>query len=205
MEGDVGSSHLRVSCTAASTANPSQGAAPNPNTFADKMPRWFPQETNYGLMLSPAAQPPTRSLPVARQPVPHAVCHARRRAARRRRSCIKCTCRSTSKPRCGLRCYVRPERPLTPGGDRTVTRTAGSSFGDRASGTFETVENAENDYRIDRAEQSVRAPTWASNRSWRKIWRRRPRPRWPRRSPIAAASTAGEARSRHHHAAQAVS
>ena len=51
MEGDIDSSHVSFLHSRLDNA-PMAGSRTNPNTFLDKMPRWFPQETNYGLMLS---------------------------------------------------------------------------------------------------------------------------------------------------------
>ena len=51
MEGDVDSSHVSFLHSRVDNKRV-PGTRANPNTFADKMPRWFPQETSYGLMLS---------------------------------------------------------------------------------------------------------------------------------------------------------
>jgi hypothetical protein len=56
-----------------------------------------------------------------------------------------------------FRCYVHPERPLTP--EEIATFEGGIIIPEIALGSFETVENMDNDYRIDRTEQSLHSYT----------------------------------------------
>ena len=80
-EGDVDSSHVSFLHSRLDNKPLGRAAASMPTRSPTGMPRWFPQETDYGLMLSAQRNAGPGPLPVARQPVSDAVHHADRGAA----------------------------------------------------------------------------------------------------------------------------
>jgi phthalate 4,5-dioxygenase oxygenase subunit len=155
MEGDVDSSH--VSFLHSRVDNKSvPGTRANPNTFADKMPRWFPQETSYGLMLSAQrnAGPDHFQWRVNQYLMPYITLIAAPPGMPILHQVRVPVDDVTSMH---FRCYVHPERPLTP--EEIATFEGGIIIPEIALGSFETVENMDNDYRIDRTEQSLHSYT----------------------------------------------
>ncbi|MGA2395334.1 MAG: Rieske 2Fe-2S domain-containing protein [Candidatus Lustribacter sp.] len=146
MEGDVDSSHVGFLHRHIDDKLP-PGSRVNPNTFRDSMPRWFTQETNYGLMLSAQrnAGPdhfqwrvnqflmPSITL-IASQPG-MAILHQVR---------VPIDDETTLH----FRCYINPDRPLT--ADELAVYNAGWLVPDTDPETFQTIENVDNDYLIDR-------------------------------------------------------
>jgi phenylpropionate dioxygenase-like ring-hydroxylating dioxygenase large terminal subunit len=154
-EGDVDSSHVSFLHSSLDDT-PLPGSRANPNTFVDKMPRWFPQEMPYGLMLSAqrnagpdhfqwrvnqylmpyctliAAPPGLPVLAQLRVPIDdeHAILY---------------------------RTYAHSERPLTERERETIA--AGVIYPKMKAGTFEMEESMENDYLIDREAQRTKTYT----------------------------------------------
>ena len=155
MEGDVDSSHVSFLHSRVDS-QPVPGTRANPNTFAEKMPRWFPQETSYGLMLSAQrnAGPDHFQWRVNQYLMPYITLVAAPPGMPILHQVRVPVDDVTSMH---FRCYVHPERPLTP--DEIALFEAGIIIPEIAPGTFETVENMDNDYRIDRSDQSAHSYT----------------------------------------------
>jgi phenylpropionate dioxygenase-like ring-hydroxylating dioxygenase large terminal subunit len=155
MEGDVDSSHVSFLHSRVDN-KPVPGTRANPNTFADKMPRWFPQETSYGLMLSAQrnAGPDHFQWRVNQYLMPYITLIAAPPGMPILHQVRVPVDDVTSMH---FRCYVHPERPLTP--EEIATFEGGIIIPEIALGSFETVENMDNDYRIDRTEQSLHSYT----------------------------------------------
>jgi phthalate 4,5-dioxygenase oxygenase subunit len=155
MEGDVDSSHVSFLHSRVDN-KPVPGTRANPNTFADKMPRWFPQETSYGLMLSAQrnAGPDHFQWRVNQYLMPYITLIA---APPGMPILHQVRVPVNDVTSMHFRCYVHPERPLTP--EEIALFEGGVIIPEIAAGSFETVENMDNDYRIDRTEQSVHSYT----------------------------------------------
>jgi len=155
MEGDVDSSHVSFLHSRVDN-KPVPGTRANPNTFADKMPRWFPQETSYGLMLSAQrnAGPDHFQWRVNQYLMPYITLIAAPPGMPILHQVRVPVDDVTSMH---FRCYAHPERPLTP--EEIATFEGGIIIPEIAPGSFETVENMGNDYRIDRTEQSLHSYT----------------------------------------------
>jgi phthalate 4,5-dioxygenase oxygenase subunit len=155
MEGDVDSSHVSFLHSRVDNKRV-PGTRANPNTFADKMPRWFPQETSYGLMLSAQrnAGPDHFQWRVNQYLMPYITLIAAPPGMPILHQVRVPVDDVTSMH---FRCYVHPERPLTP--EEIALFEGGIIIPEIAPGSFETVENMDNDYRIDRTEQSAHSYT----------------------------------------------
>jgi phthalate 4,5-dioxygenase oxygenase subunit len=155
MEGDVDSSHVSFLHSRVDN-KPVPGTRANPNTFADKMPRWFPQETSYGLMLSAQrnAGPDHFQWRVNQYLLPYITLIAAPPGMPILHQVRVPVDDVTSMH---FRCYIHPDRPLTP--EEIALFEGGIIIPEITPGTFETVENMDNDYRIDRGEQSMHSYT----------------------------------------------
>ncbi len=149
MEGDVDSSHVSF-LHSNEDHTPMPGGRVDPNIFIERTPKWFPHETNYGLMLAAqrnagpdqyhwrinqflmpyitlvAAPPGTPVLHQVRVPV-------------------------DDETSLHFRCFIHPNRPLTP--DEIATYKDGVLVPQIDPLTFETIENIDNEYGIDREVQ----------------------------------------------------
>src|ERR1700722_15548745 len=150
MEGDVDSSHVSFLHSRVDN-KPVPGTRANPTTFADKMPRWFPQETNYGLMLSAQrnAGPDHFQWRVNQFLMPYITLIA---APPQMPILHQVRVPIDDETSMHFRCFIHPERPLT--AEERASYENGVIVPEVGFGSFETVENADNDYRIDRTEQS---------------------------------------------------
>jgi nitrite reductase/ring-hydroxylating ferredoxin subunit len=149
MEGDVDSSHVSF-LHSSLDKSPLPGSRVDPNTFADTRPRWFPQETEYGLMLCAQRDAgPDRFqwrinqflmpfITLIAAPPGLSILHQVR---------LPIDDESTLH----FRCFIHPERPLT--AEEIATFEAGVIVPELEPDSFAMVERMENDYEIDRDEQ----------------------------------------------------
>ena len=149
MEGDVDSSHVSFLHSRLDNA-PLPGSRVNPNTFQDGMPRWFPQETDYGMMLSAQrnAGPDRFQWRVNQYLMPYITLIAAPPGLPVLHQIRTPIDDETSMH---FRCFIHPERPLT--AEEIATFEAGVIVPDVIPGTFETKENMANEYLIDRENQ----------------------------------------------------
>jgi hypothetical protein len=149
MEGDVDSSHVGF-LHSRTDKKPIPGVRADPNTFEDRMPRWFPQETNYGLMLSAQrnAGPDHFQWRVNQFLMPYITLVA---APPGLPVLHQVRVPIDDETSMHFRCYIHPERPLLPA--ELVTFEAGVIVPEIVPGTFQTKENIGNDYHVDRDAQ----------------------------------------------------
>jgi phenylpropionate dioxygenase-like ring-hydroxylating dioxygenase large terminal subunit len=149
MEGDVDSSHVSFLHSRIDNT-PIPGVRANPNTFADRMPRWFPEETDYGLMLAAQrnAGPEHYQWRVNQFLMPYIT-----QIATPIGLPIQHQVRAPIDDETSMhfRCYIHPDRPLT--ADEIATFENGFLVPELIPGTFETKENMANEYLIDREDQ----------------------------------------------------
>ena len=159
MEGDVDSSHVSFLHSRLDN-EPLPGSRVNPNTFQDRMPRWFPQETDYGLMLSAQrnAGPDHFQWRVNQYLMPYITLIAAPPGLPVLHQVRTPIDDETSMH---FRCFIHPERPLTD--EEIATFEAGVIVPELIPGSFETKENIANEYLIDRQDQ--RTTTFSGIRS----------------------------------------
>ena len=149
MEGDVDSSHVGF-LHSRLDKKPPAGSRADANTFQDRMPRWFPQETDYGLMLSAQrnAGPDHYQWRVNQYLMPYITLVAAPPGLPILHQ-VRVPIDDTTSMH--FRCFIHPERPLTD--EEIAVYNAGVIVPDVDPVTFETRENAANEYLIDRGEQ----------------------------------------------------
>jgi phthalate 4,5-dioxygenase oxygenase subunit len=149
MEGDVDSSHVSFLHSRVD-AKPVPGVRADPNTFADRMPRWFPQETAYGLMLSAQrnAGPDHYQWRVNQFLMPYITLVA---APPGLPLLHQVRVPIDDETTMHFRCYIQPDRPLT--ADEIALFDAGVIVPEIEPRTFETRERFDNDYLVDRDAQ----------------------------------------------------
>jgi phthalate 4,5-dioxygenase oxygenase subunit len=149
MEGDVDSSHVGF-LHSRLDKQPPVGSRADANTFQDRMPRWFPQETDYGLMLSAQrnAGPDHFQWRVNQYLMPYITLVAAPPGLPILHQVRVPVDDETSMH---FRCFIHPERPLT--AEEIAVYNAGVIVPDVIPGTFVTRENADNEYLVDRDEQ----------------------------------------------------
>jgi phthalate 4,5-dioxygenase oxygenase subunit len=149
MEGDVDSSHVSF-LHSRLDSDPLPGSRVDPNTFADRQPRWFPQETDYGLMLTAQrnAGPEHFQWRINQYLMPYITMIAAPPGLPILHQVRTPIDDETSMH---FRCFIHPERTLT--ADEVATFEAGVIAPKMIPGTFTMVENSENEYLIDRDDQ----------------------------------------------------
>jgi phenylpropionate dioxygenase-like ring-hydroxylating dioxygenase large terminal subunit len=149
MEGDVDSSHVSF-LHSRLDSEPLPGSRVNPNTFQDRMPRWFPQETDYGLMLSAQrnAGPDHFQWRVNQYLMPYITLIA---APVGLPVLHQVRVPIDDETSMHFRCFLHPERALT--ADEIAIFEAGVIVPEVIPGTFEMVESEANEYLVDRDEQ----------------------------------------------------
>src|ERR1019366_7326844 len=150
-EGDVDSSHVGF-LHSRLDKKPPVGSRADANTFQDRMPRWFPQETDYGLMLSAQrnAGPDHYQWRVNQYLMPYITLVA---APPGLPILHQVRVPIDDETSMHFRCFIHPERPLTE--EELALYNGGFMVPDVIPGTFVTRENAENEYLIDRDDQST--------------------------------------------------
>jgi phenylpropionate dioxygenase-like ring-hydroxylating dioxygenase large terminal subunit len=154
-EGDVDSSHVSFLHSSAG-GEQLPGSRANPNTFADKSPRWFTMDTDYGMMLSAQrnAGPDRFQWRVNQWLMPFATLIAAQPGAP-----ILAQLRVPIDDENSylFRVIASPERPLTD--DERASYATGVFVPEMIPGTDRMCESAENDYLIDRDAQRTRSYT----------------------------------------------
>lgn len=148
-EGDIDSSHVAF-LHGRLDGRPAEGSRSQDNTFKDKAPRWFPLETDYGLML--AAQrdsgPDHYQWRVNQYLMPHVTLIAHRPELP---GIAQIRTPIDDEHAMLFRYMVSYDRPLTDAERKNATN--GMTFPDMLPGTFSMVESRSNDYLIDRLVQ----------------------------------------------------
>jgi phthalate 4,5-dioxygenase oxygenase subunit len=151
MEGDIDSSH--VSFLHSNLDNtPLPGSRVTPFAYQDKSPRWTIKPTDYGLMLAAQrnAGPEKYSWRINQWLLPFATLIA---APRETPFITNVRIPIDDEHSMQFRIWTHPDRPLTE--QELETANAGVLFPEMIPGTFETRENASNDYLIDRENQKT--------------------------------------------------
>ncbi|MDB5410265.1 MAG: (2Fe-2S)-binding protein [Rhodospirillales bacterium] len=155
MEGDIDSSH--VSFLHSNVDNtPLAGSRVTPFAYQDKTPRWTIKPTDYGLMLAAQrnAGPDNYSWRINQWLLPFATLIA---APKDWPFTTNVRVPIDDENSMQFRIWTHPDRPLT---DKEIeTSQGGVIFPEMIPGTFETKENASNDYLIDRENQRTRTYT----------------------------------------------
>jgi phthalate 4,5-dioxygenase oxygenase subunit len=154
MEGDIDSSHVSFLHSRLDN-EPMAGARTNPNTFADKAPRWFPQESDYGLMLAAQrnAGPDNYQWRINQYLFPFVTLIASPVGLPILNQVRIPIDDETSMH---FRCMVHPERELTD--DEIATFDAGTII-PHTDANHHMLENMENEYLIDREVQRTQTYT----------------------------------------------
>jgi len=149
MEGDIDSSHVSFLHSRLDN-DPLPGSRVDPNTFADRQPRWFPQETDYGLMLTAQrnAGPDHFQWRINQYLMPYITLIA---APPGLPVLHQVRCPIDDETSMHFRCFIHPERPLT--AEEIATCEAGVISPEMIPGTFTMKENLANEYLIDRDDQ----------------------------------------------------
>jgi phthalate 4,5-dioxygenase len=149
MEGDVDSSHVSF-LHSRRDGKPLFGSRVHPNTFKDTMPRWFPQETDYGLMLAAQrdAGPDHYQWRVNQYLMPYITLIA---APPELPILNQVRVPVDDETSMLFRCFIHPERPLT--AEEIAGYEGGIIVPEVDSVTFEMKENMANEYLVDREEQ----------------------------------------------------
>jgi phthalate 4,5-dioxygenase oxygenase subunit len=145
MEGDIDSSHVSFLHSRLDN-QPMDGSRVNPNTFADRSPRWFPQESDYGLMLAAQrnAGPDNFQWRINQYLLPFITLIA---------SPVDLPILNQvripidDETSMHFRCMIHPDRPLTD--DEIATFEAGTIV-PHVDENYRMLENMENEYLIDR-------------------------------------------------------
>jgi hypothetical protein len=150
-EGDVDSSHVSF-LHSRLDGQPIAGGRIDPNTFADRMPRWFTAETDYGLMLSAQrnASPDTYHWRVNQFLMPYAVLIA---APAGTPILTQVRVPVDDDHSMHFRVWSNADAPLTP--DQLAVLADGITVPELVPGTFATKEDIANEYLIDRNEQQT--------------------------------------------------
>ena len=148
-EGDVDSSHVSF-LHSRLDSDPLPGSRVDPNTFADRQPRWFPTETDYGLMLTAQrnAGPDHYQWRINQYLLPYITMIAAPPGLPILHQIRTPVDDETSMH---FRAFIHPEREIT--ADELATFEAGVIAPKMIPGTFTMVENMENEYLIDRDDQ----------------------------------------------------
>jgi hypothetical protein len=149
MEGDIDSSHVSFLHSRLDD-QPLPGSRANPNTFKDKSPRWFPTESDYGLMLSAQrdAGPDQYQWRVNQYLMPYITLIA---APIGTPILHQVRVPIDDEHSLHFRCFIHPERPLSDQEKAVIEE--GVIAPHLEPGTFEMIERMENEYLIDREEQ----------------------------------------------------
>jgi phthalate 4,5-dioxygenase oxygenase subunit len=148
-EGDVDSSHVSFLHSRFDNV-PIPGGRVDPAVFADRQPRWFTQEMDYGLMLSAQrnASPETFHWRVNQFLMPFAVL-----IAAPANTPVLSQVRIPVDDHHSMHFRVwSSAKPLTP--EQLAVIADGVTVPEVIPGTFHTVEDFENEYNIDRDEQA---------------------------------------------------
>jgi hypothetical protein len=154
-EGDIDSSHVSF-LHSRLDGRPLAGSRVSPAAFADRSPRWFPSETDYGLML--AAQrdggPASYHWRINQFLLPYMTLIASPPGVP-----LQANVRVPIDDEKTLffRCYYHPDRPLSD--EERATFANGVIVPELRPGTFEMVESMDNDYLIDRDVQRTQTYT----------------------------------------------
>jgi phthalate 4,5-dioxygenase oxygenase subunit len=145
-EGDIDSSHVAFLHSRIDN-QPLEGSRSTPNTFLDKSPRWFIAETDYGLMLSAQreAGPERFQWRVNQYLMPYVTLIA---SVPGQPVLAQIRVPIDDETSMLIRYFAHPERALSEA--ERAMYDGGVTVPELIPGTFETVENASNDYRIDR-------------------------------------------------------
>ena len=145
-EGDIDSSHVAFLHSRLDN-QPLDGSRSTPNTFQDKSPRWFIAETAYGLMLSAQrdAGPERFQWRVNQYLMPYVTLIA---SVPGQPVLAQIRVPIDDETSMLIRYFAHADRPLTEA--ELAMYDGGVTVPELIPGTFETVENAANDYRIDR-------------------------------------------------------
>ena len=154
MEGDIDSSHVSFLHSRLDN-QPMDGSRVNPNTFADKAPRWFPQESDYGLMLAAQrnAGPDNFQWRINQYLMPFITLIA---------SPVNLPILNQvripidDETSMHFRCMIHPDRPLS--ADEIETFEAGTIV-PHVDRNYHMLENMENEYLIDRDVQRTTSYT----------------------------------------------
>lgn len=148
-EGDVDSSHVAF-LHSYLNGNAPEGSRTSSNTFRDKAPRWFPLETDYGLMLSAQrdAGPERFQWRVNQYLMPHVTLIANQQNFP---TLAQIRTPIDDEHAILFRYLAAYDRPLTDSERRYVTN--GVHFPELVPGTFSMRESRANDYLIDREAQ----------------------------------------------------
>ena len=154
-EGDVDSSHVSF-LHSSLDGSPLPGSRANPNTFADKSPRWFTLDTDYGMMLSAQrnAGPDRYQWRVNQWLMPFCTLIA---AAPGAPILAQLRVPIDDEHSYLFRLIASPERPLTE--QERASYDAGVMVPEMVAGTERMRENAANDYLIDRGAQQTQSYT----------------------------------------------
>jgi phthalate 4,5-dioxygenase oxygenase subunit len=150
-EGDIDSSHVSFLHSALNNG-PLPGSRTNPNTFQDKMPRWFPQDMPYGMMLSAQrnAGPDHYQWRVNQYLMPYCTLIA---APPGLPVLAQVRVPIDDENAILYRTFAHADRPLTE--QELETLRGGVLFPEMIPGTFFAKETMENDYLVDREMQST--------------------------------------------------
>jgi phenylpropionate dioxygenase-like ring-hydroxylating dioxygenase large terminal subunit len=154
-EGDVDSSHVSFLHSSAG-GEQLAGSRANPNTFADKSPRWFTMDTDYGMMLSAQrnAGPDRFQWRVNQWLMPFATLIA---AAPGAPILAQLRVPIDDESSYLFRVLASPDRPLT--AEERASYDGGVMVPAMIPGTTQMRESADNDYLIDRDAQRTRSYT----------------------------------------------
>jgi phthalate 4,5-dioxygenase oxygenase subunit len=146
MEGDNDSSHVSFLHSKLDTTAV-EGSLSRPDMFEDTMPRWFTDDTPYGVALSAQrnAGPDKYQWRVTQWLMPFCTLIA---APRGERMLANVRIPIDDERSLLFRVFYAPDRALT--ADELSMVEGGVISAEMIPGTFETAENLENDYRIDR-------------------------------------------------------
>jgi phthalate 4,5-dioxygenase len=149
VEGDIDSSHVSF-LHSRLDKKPLPGSLSMPTMFADTTPRWFIDETDYGLMFSAQrnASPDTYQWRVTQWLMP---CVSLIAAPKGERMLANIRVPIDDERSILFRCIVNPERPLNDRERQAIEE--GIIMPEMIPGTFTMKENIENDYLIDREAQ----------------------------------------------------
>jgi phthalate 4,5-dioxygenase oxygenase subunit len=154
-EGDIDSSHVAFLHSALGS-RPLDGSRSTAHTFADKTPRWFIDETDYGLMFSAqrSAGPDRFHWRVNQYLMPYATLIA---AVPGSPILAQIRVPIDDEHSILFRYFAHPDRALNE--SELAMFNGGVTVPEMLPGTFEMVENAGNAYRIDRERQRTESFT----------------------------------------------
>lgn len=149
-EGDVDSSHVAF-LHGRVDGKVIEGSRLSPNTYNDKAPRWFPSETDYGLLLAAQrdAGPERYQWRVNQYLMPHVTLIANQPHLP---TLAQIRTPIDDEHAILFRYLATYDRPLSDD-ERRIAETNGTNFPDLVPGTFTMRESRANDYAIDREVQ----------------------------------------------------